>query len=160
MPELITDLEISLETITTWLRGSGLTVNESKTELYLFLWYDQPRVTIRLFTSSKYTMKVLGVTFDSKLQWSAQVSNAILKANRSLCAIKLIKGFFTKDELCTLLTTNFYSILFYNSEIWHIPSPNPNSKQHMLVASAKALQLCNKDHSVVYLCMDLHRINK
>jgi hypothetical protein len=37
-------------------------------------------------------MNVLGVIFDNKLQWFAQVSNAILKANHSLGAIKLIKS--------------------------------------------------------------------
>jgi hypothetical protein len=35
-PGFIVDLEGSLEAITKWLRGSGLTVNQSKTELCLF----------------------------------------------------------------------------------------------------------------------------
>ena len=99
MPELISDLERSLEAITKWLRGSGLAVNDSKTELCLFHRLDQPRITINLFNSeirSKNAMNVLGVTFDSKLQWSAQVSNIILKANRSLFAIKLIKKILYK----------------------------------------------------------------
>ena len=124
---------------------------------------DQPRISINLFNSvirSKNTMNVLGVIFDSKLQWSAQVSNTIMKANRSLSAIKLIKKYFTKDELCTLLTSNFYSILFYNSEIWHIPTLNPNSKQLMLAALAKALQLCNEDYTNVHSYINLHKINK
>jgi hypothetical protein len=160
---LIVDLESSLMNITKWLRGSGLAVNESKTELCLFHRLDQPSIAINLFNStiiSKKTMNVLGVIFDSKLQWSAQVSNAILKANRSLCAIRLIKKFFTKDELCTLLTANFYSNLFYNSEIWHIPSLNPNSKQHLLAASSRALSLCNNNNSVVYSYLELHRVIK
>ncbi len=55
-----------------------------------------------------------------------------------------------KDELCTLLTANFYSILFYNSEIWHIPTLNPHSKQLLLAASSKALKLCIKDYTVLY----------
>lgn len=162
MPELITDLEKSLEAITKWLRGSGLVVNDSKTEFCLFNRLDQPQVTIKLFNSdikSKNTMNVLGVTFDSKMQWSAQVSNSILKANRALCAIKQIKNYFTKEELFQLLTANFYSILFYNSEIWQIPSLNPNSKQHLLAASAKALQLCNRDNTTFHSYIELHKIS-
>jgi hypothetical protein len=40
------------------------------------------------------------------------------------------------EELWTLLTANFYSILSYNSEIWLIPTLNLNSKQLLLAASA------------------------
>jgi hypothetical protein len=67
--ELISDLERSLEAISVWLRGSGLAVNESKTELCQFHWLDQPSLTINLFNSkinSKSTMNVLGVIFDKK----------------------------------------------------------------------------------------------
>ena len=163
LPALIVDLELSLEAITVWLRGSGLSVNESKTELCLFHRLDKPQITIRLFNSvikSQNSMNVLGVTFDSKLQWSAHVSKTILKANRALYAIRLIKNFFTQDELRTLLTANFYSILYYNSEIWHIPNLNPNLKQHLLSASAKALKLCNSTCSPFQSFIDLHRSHK
>jgi hypothetical protein len=80
MPGLVADLERSLEAITKWLGGFGLTVNEWKTELCLFNRLDQPRTAINLFNSvikSKNSIYALGVTFDSKLQWWAQVSNAI-----------------------------------------------------------------------------------
>jgi hypothetical protein len=92
---LVIDLEGSLEAITKWLRGSGLTVNEAKTELCLFHRQDQPQISINLFNSlinSKYMINVLGVLFDSKLQWSSQVSKTILKANKALCAVRLIKS--------------------------------------------------------------------
>ncbi len=36
LPELISDLEKSLEAITKWLRDSGLKVNQAKTDLCLF----------------------------------------------------------------------------------------------------------------------------
>ena len=112
---LVVDMENSLTDIAKWLRGSGLAVNESKTELCLFHRLDQPSISINLFNSivtSKKTMNVLGVVFDNKLQWSAQVSNAILKANRALCAIKLIRKFFTKEELRTLPTAIFFLSFF------------------------------------------------
>ena len=163
MPALIVDLELCLESITKWLRGSGLAVNDSKTELCLFHRLDQPRIKIKLFSTvikSQNSMNVLGVIFDSKLQWSAQVSNAILKANRALYAIKLIKKYFTPEELHTLLTANFYSILYYNSEVWQIPSLNPQSRQHLLAASAKALKLCEKPNAPVLSYSDLHRSHK
>ena len=60
--------------------------------------------------------------FDSKLNWAKHIAIQINKANRALHAIKLIRKYFTKDEILALLTSNFYSILYYNSEVWHIPN--------------------------------------
>jgi hypothetical protein len=160
-PGMIADLEGSLEAITKWLRGSGLTVNQSKTELCLFHRLDQPQISVKLFNTtikSKSSINVLGVIFDSKLQWSTHVCKAIQKSNRSFCAIRLIKKYFTKQELCTLLTSNFYSILYYNSEIWHIPSLNPITKQLLMSASAKALRICINDNSTVYSYVNMHKI--
>jgi hypothetical protein len=57
-----------------------------------------------------------------------------------------------------LLISSFYSILYYNSEIWHIPSLNPNSKQLLMSASAKALRLSINNHSTVYSYIDMHKI--
>jgi hypothetical protein len=72
-PGLIAELEGSLEAITNWLRGSGLTVNRSKMELCLFYRLDQPKISINFFNTQikfKGSINVLRVIFDSKLQWT------------------------------------------------------------------------------------------
>ena len=79
-------------------------------------------------------MNVLGVTFDSKLQWGAHISKTIKKANTALHVIRLIKNFFNPVELGTLLTANYYSILYYNAEIWLLPKLNKNLKSTLLSA--------------------------
>ena len=85
---LITNLEKRLEMITKWLRDSGLVVNESKTELCPFHLNDQPVIQIRLqnvVITSKKSMNVLGILFDSKLNWKIHTAHAIAKAkNNSL----------------------------------------------------------------------------
>ena len=48
VPELIIDMQTKLEIIIEWLRKSGLKANESKTELCLFHWLDQPLASINL----------------------------------------------------------------------------------------------------------------
>jgi hypothetical protein len=157
------ELRKELEKIIKWLKGSGLKVNEKKTELCIFhrngntdgsLLIDNSLIT------SKNEINVLGITFDSKLQWSSQVSRAIRGANNALQAIKLIRKFFTTPEIVQLLTSNFYSRFYYGSEIWHIPTLNRNCKKMLLSASANALKLCNVfyDPSVSYI--DLHTLHK
>ena len=39
---------------------------------------------------------------------------------------------------------NFYSILFYNSEVWHLPTLHQSLKNNLLSISAKAIKICAK----------------
>ena len=41
-----------------------------------------------------------------------------------------------------LLTTNYYSILYYNTEIWNLQTLSPLLKQKLLSASANAIKIC------------------
>ena len=43
-----------------------------------------------------------------------------------------------------LITSNFYSVLYYNSEIWHLQSLKTNLKQRLLSASSNAIKTCIK----------------
>ena len=63
---------------------------------------------------------------------------------KALTAIRLIKRFFTTKELLQLITSNFYSVLYYNSEIWHLQSLKVNLKQKLLSSSARAIKICIK----------------
>jgi hypothetical protein len=104
-------------------------------------------------------MNVLGVSFDSKMQWSSQVSNTVKKAKSTLHAITIIKKYFNQKELLTLITSNFYSILFYNSEIWYIPSLNPYLKNQIKSASANALKICTPTYHRYMSYETIHKIN-
>jgi hypothetical protein len=110
--------------IIKWLRDSGLQVNETKTEACLFHRNDKPLPTIKLQSKTIKTQKtinVLGVIFDSKLMWGPHVAHCIAKANKSLFAIRQIKKFFKADQIKNILTTYFYTTLYYNSEVWLSP---------------------------------------
>ena len=142
---LISLIEHDLGVMVNWLRGSGLKVNESKTEICLFHKHDvrTAEVTLnncRIKTQNK--MNVLGVLFDTKLTWASQINQTISKAKVALHAIRLIKPHFEATELKQIITANFFSILYYNSNIWHLPSLAPNLKQKLLSASGNALKLC------------------
>ena len=157
------DLEIKLQKIIKWLKDSGLKVNENKTELSVFHRIKNTDGNLQIDNvtiQSKNEINVLGITFDSKLQWSPQVSRTIKNANKSLQAVRLIRKYFTTTEIVQLLTSHFYSILYYGSEIWHIPTLNVNCKKMLISASANALKLCNNyyDPSISYI--DLHILHK
>ena len=153
-------MQNKLKIIIKWLKDSGLKVNEAKTELCLFYRNDTPQVEIEVnnvLVKSKDHMNVLGVVFDSKLSWAKHVATQTNKANSALHAIKLIRKYFTQDEILKLLTSNFYSILFYNSEVWHIPTLKPELKQIILSTSARALKLSQRRPNYYESFIDIHK---
>ena len=163
LTELIKDMEKSLEAITKWLKQSGMKVNQNKTEAFLFYKQDIAPIQLKVGNAriqSKKSINVLGVIFDSKLKWENHVLSAIKKANRSLNAIRLIRKFFNRNELLALITSNFYSILFYNSEVWLSMYMNDNIKHKLFVASAKALKVCQHYPDPLISFIELHKISK
>ena len=86
---------------------------------------------------------MLGILFDSKLQWLDQAAKAISNSKRALHGIKLIKKYLSKEETKMLLTSNFYSFLYYNCEVWLSNELKGHIKQRNLQASSKALKIIN-----------------
>ena len=163
LTKLITDMEKKIEAITKWLKKSGLIVNQNKTEACLFYKNDCEQVNLRIgenTISTKKSLNVLGVIFDSKLQWSDHVANTILKASRSLNALKMIRKYFTTKELLSLVTSNYFSILLYNSEIWHSSNLKIILQQKLLSASANALKMCLHYPKENVSHLNLHKITK
>ena len=160
---LITDMKKTIESITKWLRQSGLKVNELKTELCLFHRKDQPPVQITVNDStiiSKDHIKVLGIIFDSKLQWHYQIQNTVNKSKRALNAISLIRKYFSKSQLLTIVTSIYYSSLYYNAEIWLLPTLKPQLKQKLLSASAAPLKFTTFNYDNMTSFDVLHYINQ
>ena len=160
--QLKEDMSYHLEQIITWLKGSGLKVNQNKTEICIFHKNSCEVSNIMVdgtIVQTSDSINVLGVEFDSKLQWSKHISKTIKKAYKSLHAIKIIKKFFNKNELNMLITSNFYSILYYNSEIWHLPTLNTKLKSNIRTASANALKICTPNYNYLMSYDFIHKEN-
>ena len=159
---VVSDMEKSLEIITKWLKDSGLSVNKNKTEICLFYKHDHRSVKVKIGSTdvtTKTEMNVLGIKFDSKLSWSHQVSEAVTRANRALNAIKLISRYFNSKELLQILTSNFFSILYYNSEVWMMNNLKIIDKKLLLTTSSNAIKLAlhYPDPSISFI--NLHKMS-
>ena len=98
---LIINMKKSLEAITKCLRDSGFKVNDSKTEMCLFHRSDKKIITINLnncIIKSTPEIKVLGIIFNSKLQWTEQVAAVIKKSNKNLHAIGIIQKYIPQEN--------------------------------------------------------------
>ena len=78
---------------------------------------------------------------------------------RHYCAIHQIKRYFTNRELLQVVTSNYYSILYYGSEIWHIPSLKVSLKKKLLSSSALALKACTKVNCDFVSFENIHKLN-
>ena len=93
------------------------------------------------------------------MKWESQVSQAIKKARKALHGIRLIKKHFDKNELRQLLTSNYYSVLYYNSEVWHMPSRHTSLKRQLLFASAAAIKIMGQSQDIQLAFEQLHLPN-
>ena len=113
----ITQTEITAK----WMKDSGLVINNEKTEVCVFHKQDTNITEVMLngsLITIKKSIKILGIIFDSKLNWFEHVDNAIDKANRAKQALGQIAKYFEKEELLKLATAYFYSRLYYGAKIW------------------------------------------
>ena len=150
--------------ITKWLKDSGLVVNESKTELCLFHRNDKPKITVSIggcLVTSKNQINVLGVTFDSKLNWTTHVNNCIVKAKKALYGLRLLRRYFNATQMRMLLDSKFYSILYYNAVVWLTPDLKSESKHDLLSVSALALRSClYLAHCNEISFINIHKLHK
>ena len=120
--EALKELEEKLIRAEQWLSGSGLKVNASKTELVIFHKHDSARGSISLSQTridSKAEMKVLGIIFDNRLEWSGQVEKSARQATQ---ALGLVRKYFSNGEMSKLITALVYSRLYYAAQVWLLPN--------------------------------------
>ena len=87
-------------------------------------------------------------------------NQTINKTKKALHSVNLIKKYFTKLELKTLITLNVYSVMYYNCEIWLMPSLHTSLKSQLLAVSARSLKLCDSITDLRISFDKLHKIHK
>ena len=159
LDQTIGKVKMKSEILINWLKKSGMKVNSNKTEFCIFHRNDTQQITITIDNEqikSLPAIKLLGLIFGSKLNWHKQISNSILKSRKTLQAIKLISKFFTIDEKLNIVTSLFYSRLYYGAEIWLLPSISHLLKRKLLSISTTALRLVANDHYKIFSSDELH----
>ena len=157
--ETIGKVKKKVETLMTWLKDSGMQVNSKKTDFCIFHRKDvAPKdiVLLNEIIKSKKEIKVLGVTFDSKLNWHSHVCSTILKCKKTLQAIKIISKNFTVDERINIITSLLYSRMYYGSDIWLIPTLKSKLNMNLLRISTQALKIASNDTYNTFSTQDLH----
>ena len=118
---------------------------------------DTPPITIKISEASitsKPFMSVLGITFDTKLQWAPQVNQNLKNQPQLLKQFVLSKDSSTPLNYYNLSPQTF--IQFYST----LAFPKNSLKQSLLSASTKALKLCMYYPDPYTSFIKIHEINK
>jgi len=90
--------------------------------------------------------KVLGLTFDSHLSWEAHVKNVQKKCNQKLAVLKKIRHKFTLLQFKKIVTSQYFSILYFCSPVWLHDGLKSGLKRQINSAHFKALHIMLKDY--------------
>jgi len=63
-------------------------------------------------------MKVLGVLFDAQMSWIPQMNKAIKSCQRLKPALHYLNIRLSRDQFKKVITSHYYSRLYYASELW------------------------------------------
>ena len=74
--------------------------------------------------------------------------------------IRRIAKYFSKEERSTLVTSLFYSKLYYGSEIWHLPERTTAQNKMIKNASANALRIITNEINIYHTHTEIHQMTK
>jgi hypothetical protein len=125
-----------------WLKNNGMVCNESKTEAVLFGSDEKLRINVGHNTvETRSEMKVLGVTFDNRLDWTQHVNATIKRTNRIMHGLKGVRKYVDIQQAKQIVTAFYYSVLYYGCEVWMHKHLSFHLKQKVRSAHYKALRL-------------------
>lgn len=140
--------ELKVKTVNTmnlhlhWLSQNGMVCNVDKTELMLMNSEHQIELEVdSMKITTQSTMKVLGIMFDDKLKWSEHVDGVVKKTNRILHGLRQIRGILNKEQSKCVVTSFYFSVLFYGCEIWLHRHLSFHLKKKLRSAHYRALRL-------------------
>ena len=157
---VVTLTKDSVMAMRDWLMKNGMRVSEEKTEICMFNQSDMEVTSINIgdhLVPVKKNIKILGIVFDSKLNWQEQARSAMKKANKAKQGLSIIRKYFTQKEMLKLSTAYFYSTLYYGSKVWLVSTLHCHIKKQLWQLSSRMLCLVEGHRNRMVSFMDLHK---
>jgi len=148
MDEIKLKAESTMKKHFKFLEAIGMVVNRSKTEVTYFnnkilpLELKVEGITI----ASTPKLKVLGLTFNHNLDWSEQVKTSVIKANTCIKRLSIIRKFMTAETLLRLMTTFYFSSVYYGATVWMNPELKEKHWKSLEMVHYRALRLAVGDY--------------
>lgn len=132
-------------TLCKWSKTVGLPLNLNKCRM-MCMSRKKNFVPVELFSVPFVNeLKILGVIFDTKGDWSAHVNSVIKCASQRLFFIRLLKSHVNEKEICIAFNSLVRSILEYCAPLFIGLSKCHTSKLEKILSRFHRL-LCGDDH--------------
>jgi len=159
--DLNENLTTKTQKATNWLEKNGLIVNIKKTEYVIFhrntIVEDEIMINGQSIKSQQ-SMKILGIEFDSKLNWSIHCQKVISNSKTSCYGLNHLRKFFTQEEMINIATAIAYSKFYYGAQIWLGPNILASVKKRLKAASTWILKSAVGLHEWKISYDDIHEI--
>jgi hypothetical protein len=139
--------EASMRQHVTFLKEIGMVVNTDKTELLYSSRKHNQSLTIVIdgnSISSVDHMKALGVFISRDLSWSKHVDHMLNKSSHIIKRINYLAKWLNQKELLQLVTSQYFSIIYYCSPVW-IGCLDANTWKRINSAHYRAIRVVTRD---------------
>ena len=122
--EAAAKIENCISEICTWMKANALKINEEKTECIIFSKNtDEAHMTLLAGTQvvkSQETVKILGVTLDTKMSLDQQISSISRLVHMYIRKIKRIRMYLSDFALKTLIQSTVTVRLDYCNSLYYV----------------------------------------
>ena len=150
--ELVLHLKHDSKITIEWFRENAMQANPTKFQFMVISSKDYVEIKISIDENTEITsephIKALGVTIDSKLNFSEHISIICKKAARQLNALARIARFLKTDSKMILYKSFVMSNFNYCPNVWHFCGKVNNNKLEKI--QARALRILYKDYDSEY----------
>ena len=165
---LLNTLESETSTILDWFRLNEMKPNDDKCHLMIC---NHDNLSVKLGKEkikSVNSVKLLGITIDKNLNFTAHVSELIKKGNQKLHALARISNYLSEEKLKVLMKTFIQSQFNYSPLVWMFHNRTLNHKINKLHERALRIvykndklnfqELLDKDNSFTIHQRNLQRL--
>jgi len=119
----------------------------------------QMEVLIKNEIIKSKNMKVLGVLFDYKMDWTNHINDVIAKVNKIQFWHRVLRKYLNVDELLKLVTTLGYSKLYYRALVWLSRHLHEINQQRLHCTSTGLIKACiNPQDCLLRSFKDVHQM--
>ena len=129
-----------IEHFKKWCSEHSMTINAKKTKIMNVCFSRNPLLTVPLFDNVS-SLKVLGLIFNCKLNWSDHLSFICSKISKRLYILRILKSLMSHDQLVFVFNQTIRTVFEYASPVFL----NPGS-----VFDTKLLLLCKRAFRIIH----------
>ena len=147
--DLLENLEVNVGTLVEWFHNNFLKLNENK--CHLILSSEDSDISLNIGSETIFnenSVKLLGITFDSKLKFNEHIKKLCKKASQKLHALARISKFMSSEKLRIVMKAFIESEFSYCPLIWMFHDRTLNARINKI--HERALRLVYKDYDLSF----------